>query len=733
MSIMPRLAVFALTVAPLAPSALVAGEGMWMPQQVPELAADLKQRGLELDPAQIADLLGDPMGAIVSLGGCSASFVSPDGLIATNHHCVYGSIQFNTSPERDLIKNGFLAKTREEELATAPGTYVYVTSAIRDVTQEVQEAALPREGETTVPDHEVSRRIERARRELVDACEKPGGVRCNVGSFFEGAMYLLTTQTELQDVRLVYAPAEGIGNYGGEIDNWMWPRHTGDFAFLRAYASADGKAAAPAPSNVPYRPKHWLKVARESVDKGDLVWIAGYPGRTFRYRTASEVVQARDFQMPRFIELAKEAIVLFESENARGKEVEIANYSRIRGLANPMKKYEGVLEAMRPGVGATVEPVEAHRRAREAALRDRAAAGSNAAAAAVEALDAMEALSAQRLATRERDFLLGWLERSSTLLSQGMRLYRNSVEQTKPDIDRANGFRDRDRTRFDQGIARAQRSIDIGTDRAALGWAMKKAVALPADQRIVPLDQALAATGKATTDEQVAVLVDNLFAGTKLQVLAERQAMSRESTAQLEARGDSMMAFAKQLYELEAANEQEDDALAGASLRLRPKYLEGLRELQGGTLYPDANSTLRLTFCEVDGFRPRDGERFVEHTTLPGVIAKATGEVPFDAPAKLLEVAKQPIPEAYQLASLGTVPVNFLATCDITGGNSGSAVLNGKGELVGLAFDGNWEGVVSDYLFMPDRTRTISVNAVYMRFVMDLVDDADHLLKEMGL
>ena len=262
---------------------------------------------------------------------------------------------------------------------------------------------------------------------------------------------------------------------------------------------------------------------------------------------------------------------------------------------------------------------------------------------------------------------------------------------------------------------------------------MKKAIALPAEQRITPLDEALAATGKGSSDEQIAALVASLFDGTKLQLLPERQAMSRETTAQLEARNESFLTFAKKLYELEAANEQQDDALAGAMLRLRPTYLEGLRELQGGTLYPDANSTLRLTFCEVDGFRPRDGERFVEHTTLPGVIAKATGEGPFDAPAKLLEVAKQPIPEGYQLASLGTVPVNFLATCDITGGNSGSAVLNGKGELVGLAFDGNWEGVVSDYLFMPDRTRTISVNAVYMRFVMDLVDDADHLLREMGL
>lgn len=701
-------ALCAVLAAPLA-----ADEGMWMPRQLPALAGELAAAGMELDPARLADLTGDPLGAVVSLGGCTASFVSPDGLIVTNHHCVYGSLQYNSTPERDLVANGFLARSRQEELPAAPGSSVWVTTSIRDVTAEVRGNPNVR-----LSDADYARSVERRGRELVDACEKPGGVRCRVAGFFEGSLFLEVTQAEIRDVRLVYAPSSGIGNYGGEVDNWMWPRHTGDFGFLRAYVAADGSAAEHSTQNVPYRPKHWLKVATDGVGPGDLVWIPGYPGRTFRYRTAAEVRAAREHAMPRFVELARDLIALLERENARGREVALANYARIRGLANTMKKYEGQLLAMRDG------SVEAELAAREAKLREDPELA--------RVLDRLDALAAEKRATEARDFALDAVERASVLYGQAFKLVRLAEERARPDLDREEGYRDRDLSRLVQGLVRAQRSIEPASDRAGLRHALGLVAALPADQRIAALDRRLAATGKASDAERIEALLDALYAGTRVGDLAARQEMAKESTAELAARRDSMLELALALAPLDADRRARAAAHEGAALRVRPRYLAALEQLAGRALYPDANGTLRITWGRVEGFRPRDGVVYEPRTTLAGVVAKATGESPFDAPAALLEAAKS-VPVPYRDADLGDLAVDFLSTCDITGGNSGSPTLNGRGELVGLAFDTNWEGVIADFDFREEVSRSIHVGATYMRWVMDEVDDADHLLVEMGL
>lgn len=699
---------------------LAAEEGMWMPSQVLERASALKQAGLELDPAQLSDLLGDPLGAVVSLGGCTASFVSPDGLIVTNHHCVTGTIQYHSRPDRNLLKDGFLAQARSEELPAAPGTYVYVTTGIRDVTQEI----LGRP-EVKLTDAEYARQVERRQRQLVDRCEAGGGKRCRVAGFFDGAIFLEITQLEISDVRFVYAPAEGIGNYGGEIDNWMWPRHTGDFAFLRAYVRPDGKPAPHAAENVPYRPQHWLKVAQKGVAPGDLVFVAGYPGRTFRYQTLEEFRRAAEMTMPISVAWSKELIALFEKENERGKEVELANYGKIRGLANSMKKFEGILAGLRDGKAQTA------RAGREEALR-RLLAEPAVRKELGDPLGDLERVLAERRRFEDKERVLSWVQRSSTMLSQAVQLWRLAEERPKPDLDRDDGFRERDWTRFEQGIVRAQRSLEVASDRAALRWAVGKALELPEGQRIRALDRALASTGGSDDAERIERFLDRLLSSTRLADLEARKEMFRQSSEQLAARGDSMLDWVRELAPELAELREHDRKVAGALLRVRPRYLKALEKVAGGPLYPDANGTLRLTFGKVEGFSPRDAVDYRPQTTLAGVVAKHTGQDPFEAPARLLEAAPR-VPEPYRSAKLGDVPVNFLATCDITGGNSGSPTLNARGELVGLAFDGNWEGVTSDYWLNPELTRSIHVDAMYMRWVMDAVDGAHSLLEEMGL
>ena len=590
--------------------AALADEGMWMPRQIADLAPELKAAGMTLDPAKLTDLTGDPMGAVVSLGGCTASFVSPQGLIITNHHCVYGSMQFNSTPERNLIANGFLAAELSEELPAAPGTYVYVTTGIRDVTKEVLGNPAAK-----LLDADYARQVERRSRMLVDACEKPGGRRCSVARFYEGSLFLEVTQMEIRDVRLAYASGEGIGNFGGEVDNWMWPRHTGDFGFLRAYVGPDGKPADFAKENVPYRPQHFMKMATEGVKEGDFVWIAGYPGRTFRYRTLDEVETAHDYSLPQSVKWSKDQIAILEMENLRGTEVELANYGRVRGMANGMKKYEGQLLAMRGGA------VEAQRAAREQELEKLATGGAS-------PLATLRSMNALRRETEQRDTVLAWLGRSSPMLSQAMTIWRMSEERPKADLDREDGFRDRDLSRYRQGVARAQRSIEPASDRATLRYALQQAVALPAGQRIAVLDAELQETGKADDETRIEALLDKLYAGTKMADLAARKEAAEQSSADLAKRGDSMLDLARKMAPLAAERREADRAFEGATLRIRPEYMKGLEKLAGGRLYPDANSTLRFTYGKVTGYVPRDGVAYGPQTSLAGVVAKTTGTLP---------------------------------------------------------------------------------------------------------
>ena len=694
---------------------VVAAEGMWMPQQIPQLADELRKMGLQLDPNRFADLTGDPMGAVVSLGGCSASFVSPDGLVVTNHHCGFGALQFNSTPQRDLITNGFLAKTREEELSAGPGSRIWVTTKIEDVTSRVTGDVKP-----NLSNIDREKAIDRNIKELVDECEKPGGVRCRVAAFFEGVQYLRTTQMEIRDVRLVYAPALGIGDFGGETDNWMWPRHTGDWSYLRAYVGPDGKPADYSKNNVPYHPAHWLKVSEEGIKPGDFVLVAGYPGRTFRYRTAAEVANMQSYAYPTTIRYATDLNNILREMSKDNKEVEIANASRIKFQDNTLKNYTGTL------TGFHNFGIVAQRQKREADLAAYIASHPEAKKYA-NAVDEMNRLDQQDIATQQRDTVLGWIFRSSPMLSQASTIFRLSLERPKADIDREQGFQERDWPRIHAGIARAQQTLEPRSDRAGLRYFLIEAQKLPADQRIKPLDEAIANAGGVDS------LLDKLYSTTKIRDLAERKAMADETTEQLIARHDAMIDLAAALMPLELANQQRQKEFAGAMSRIRPLYMEALQASSGGRLYPDANGTLRITFGTVKGYTPKDAVWYTPQTTVEGILQKNTGSGEFDAPKSELDAIRARKFDGYTDPQLHEVPVDFLSDVDTTGGNSGSPTLNAKGELCGLLFDGTYESLGSDFVFDPTIMRSIHVDAVYMLWVMDAVDGAHNLLQEMGL
>jgi hypothetical protein len=715
-----------LSLVTLFAAGLLAEEGMWMPQQIPELAAKLKALGFKGDPKAFADLTGQPMGAVVSLGGCTASFVSPDGLIVTNHHCVSGGLQFNSTPTRNLLKDGYLAKTREEELPNGPGARVLVTTSVTEVTNAIRGNIEPK-----ATDRERYDTIERRIKERIGACEKGGQQRCNVASFFSGLKYFEIVQMEIRDVRLVYAPAEGIGVFGGETDNWRWPRHTGDWGFLRAYVGKDGKPAPFSKDNVPFKPKHWLKVSREGIKPGDLVFVTGYPGRTQRHQTYSQVKETTEWSMPRSIRLAQEQLAILD-RLSKDKAIALKVAGRLQGLNNNLTNQRGMLEGLVKGGSL------AKKQAQEKALEAWIAADPLRQQKYGDVLPALRALQAESEKTRERNAAMATLTSASSYLGAAETLYRLSVQRPKADIDREAGLQERDWPRIREGQERLQRTMDATVDRALLRWALGIVAALPPEQRIPAVDQAAGlkpGMPKAEADHAIDAFLESLFAGTRLGDRAFRLSLIDKSTADLLATKDSFILLASAMEPLAEANRESAKNRGGAQARLMPLYMEALLAKAGGLVAPDANSTLRVTYGQVKGVDAKDGLFYKPQTTLAGIVEKNTGSGDFDAPAVQLDAIKalragKKTP--FMDAALHDVPVNFLSTVDTTGGNSGSPTLNAKGELVGLLFDGTYESVASNFLFDPVTTRSIHVDSRYLLWNMAEVDGAANLLQELG-
>ena len=703
---------------------VLADEGMWLPNQLPMIGQALEAAGLDTPPADFADLTGDPMGAIVSLGGCSASFVSKQGLVATNHHCAYGTIQFNSTPEKNLLENGFVARSPEDELQAAPGARVYVTLAVSGVTDEIL-AKVPDDADGAAR----FSAIENAEKELIAGCEKSPGHRCRVASFHGGLQFRLYDQLEIRDVRLAYAPPSSIGKYGGDIDNWMWPRHTGDFSIYRAYVGPDGLPAEPSPDNVPFQPKHWLQIGRDGVDVGDFVMVVGFPGRTNRYRLASEVDEVITWSYPRRIKRYQEMLDIIARETEGRTEAQIAYAGLISGLNNGLKNNQGMLAGF-----AHSQSVQ-RKQALEVELAAWIAADPEREARWGAAVSELESILDKQRDHRERDEALSSIKWNQ-LLSTTSRAYRLARESEKPNTERKMGYQERDLPRIRARIERSARTYDAQVDMALLRRALERYAELPASERVPALDDWFGLDGELETAEAIAGTLHSMYMTTDLADSSERLALLDLDRVALEASEDPFVRLAVALYPTWIEMEEVEEALDGRLLEARPRFMEALLAFEtarGTEIYADANGTLRATFGNVIGYTPQEAVIYLPFTTAEGVAAKATGEEPFDAPQPLLDAIAAADYGPYSSESVGSLPVCFLSDVDTTGGNSGSATLDSKGRLVGLLFDGNWESMISDWDFLTDVTRSIHVDVRYMLWVMDRIDGAGNLLREMGI
>ena len=701
-----------------------ADEGMWMPQQLPQVARQLKAAGLKLDPAALTKLTEFPMGAIVSLGGCSASFVSPQGLVITNHHCVYSSVAINSTPERDLLANGFLAKTLADELPAAPGSRVFVTVDVKDVSHLVISPEVAKlVGKARIEG------MEAAQKRLLAACEKEPGYRCTVASYYGGLAFYLIKQLEIRDVRLVHAPAAGVGKFGGDTDNWMWPRHTGDYGFYRAYVSKDGKAADYAKDNVPYVPKHYLKVASAGVKEGDFLMALGYPGRTNRHRLPSEVAFTFDWNYPAFVKNSGETLEIIARETEGDPAATLKYASQVASVNNYYKNRRGMLTSYADS------DFLARKTAEHAALKAWVNAAPARKAEFGTAIDAVEQFLAQRDAETKRDFY--YSSAAPKFLNAARTLYRLSLERAKPDADRKLGYQERDMARLTSVINGQDRTYVDRVDKALVMNSLKKYLAQPAAEQDAAFVHVLGLrSGMSDTD--LKAQLDRIYAGSTLDNKDERSAWLKKSPADFKASNDNFIKMAVALHDADMARESAEEELAGKIQLSYATYMKAkiaYMESRGQAVYPDANSTLRVTFGKIAGRdHGADGTgSWTAFTTVKGVVAKATGEGEFNAPEKQLAAIKAKDFGKYVDPTLKTVPVNYLATLDITGGNSGSAALNARGELIGLAFDGTLDSIISDWDFNKANTRDIQVDVRYILWNMQHVDHADRLLQEMNV
>jgi hypothetical protein len=701
-----------------------ADEGMWQPAQLPDIADQLRQAGLESDPEYLADLTGYPMGAVIGLGFCSAAFVSPKGLALTNHHCAHGAIQYNSTPENNLLENGFVARALDQELPAQPNMRIYVTTEMSDVTATVNTAAGSLSGKQRYD------AIETAEKALVRECEQAQGYRCRVDSFFGGYRYQLIKRLEIKDVRLVYAPRRDIGKFGGDVDNWMWPRHTGDFSFFRAYVAPDGSPAPYDRNNVPFRPEHHLRVDANGLGDGDFAMVIGYPGRTNRYRLALEVEDAISWSYPKRIALFESLLAVIAESTGEDEEAALRYESLVAGLNNALKNNRGMLD------GFARDNVVERKQAAEQELRNWLQSDQTLSGEYLDELEQLEREIVLIRSTRDRDFYYGMTRWAAKLLATASTLYRLSQEQLKPDSDREPGYQERDLPRIKGQLEQLDRQFHPRVDQALMANGIRQYTSVMASNRVAAFDRAIGLVGDDPDLSGVVVRLQAIYDVTRLGELEVRLAWMNRTPDEFRASDDPMIQLAVALYESDLQLEAEEKAREGRLQALRSRYMEARlthRAASGGAIYDDANNSLRVTYGQVRGYSPRDGVNYGAFTSLAGILEKHTGEWPFDATSRQLELITNQDFGSYADPNTGSVPVNFLTTVDITGGNSGSPTLNARGELVGLAFDGNYESMNSSWAFNRELTRAIHVDIRYLLWVMDRVDGAGELVAEMGL
>ncbi|MBN2346977.1 MAG: S46 family peptidase, partial [Candidatus Aminicenantes bacterium] len=577
---------------------------------------------------------------------------------------------------------------------------------------------------------ERAKAIEEAMKRMVVAFEKKNpGKRAEVAEMFRGKTYVLFTYEYLKDVRLVYAPPRSIGEFGGEADNWRWPRHTGDFAFMRAYVAPDGSHAEYSPANVPFRPKKHLPVAASGTREGEFAFILGYPGSTHRHKSSHYLSFEEELRLPFLVELYGWIIDLKEKMSAGDRATAIKLSSSLKGLWNTVTRSLGQLKGLKN------LQLAARRRESEKALDGFIAADPlrrRKYGTLFADLDRAYAASRERA---QRDLILSHLvsSRISLLLGNAFRVCEASFERVKPDVQREAPYMDRNFERTEKQMVLALRDLHEPAEKAVLAEMLRRAAALPNGQSIAAV-RAIASGDDPGKD--IEAFVGNAVAGTRLKNPETVSAWLKKPAAELRSLDDPLLALAFELYpdyrEMREAQKRDKGVLDP----LLALLVDAKKEHLGTDFIPDANSTLRLTYGRIRGYSPADALTMLPFTTLSGIAEKhaAHPDAPdYLAPQRLLDLAQAGDHGSYAHPGLGDVPVAMLYDMDTTGGNSGSPVFNARGEVVGLNFDRVYEATINDFAWDEAYSRSIGVDIRFILWSLDKFSNAQRLLAEMGI
>lgn len=692
-------------------------EGMFTPDQIAKLP--LRAKGLKIPASELYNPKGtDLSDAVIRLSiGCTGEFISPSGLILTNHHCGLDALVSASSPQNDYGKTGYRATSMANELS-AKGYSIFITNRVEDVTARVLKGTENLTGDLLAAAIKQNTTAVQAEEQA-----KVGtAALVRVASLNNGFYYYLYETTEIKDIRVVYAPHQDIGVFGGDPDNFEWTRHTGDFTFLRAYVAPDGKSAAYSPNNVPYKPKKFLTLSLNGLKENDFVMVLGYPGSTTRYRESQFIEYSQNVNFPFLVEYLTSWSNALHAVGETDDAKRIALQGEIASLDNGRKAYEGGIAALKRSDFAEQRRMEERnfstwvnqnpqRKAKYGAL-----------------LANIDSLSDDFFAAAARDRLLRTFPKpvSPPVPSAFAPVYGQILDAVAA-VKAGKKLDDKKRAEIEAAFKDREPILEI----EMLKYFLKAVAGLPANQKFAAAENIFGGKQGRERREAEEKFAKSIADDKDFNSAKDIFGLYDESFANLQRRFPDIVNLAaahneqRALYAARAGKYNAD--IDGYRLL----YTQGMAEMKKSTPYPDANSTLRFTYGYVKGYKPREAVTYTPFTTLKGVIEKDTGEFPFIVPQKLKDL--QARKDFGRFGFGDSVPVNFLATTDIIGGNSGSPIMNAYGEQVGIVFDGNYEGLGNDIFYNEARGRTIAVDIRYVLFVTEKVDDMGWILKEMNL
>ena len=689
-------------------------EGMWLPMFFKQLNHSTMQKmGLKLSAEQLYSINNSSLkDAIVQMGDfCTGEIVSDKGLMFTNHHCGYDAIVSQSTVEHDYLNNGFVSQSFEEELPI-PGLYVSFLVRMEDVTKEVLAENI------NTPEKATEEQIQKNIGELIVKYSEEGKYKVEIKPFFEGLEYYMFIYEVFNDVRLVFAPPASIGKYGGDTDNWMWPRHTGDFSVFRVYADKNNQPAEYSKDNVPYKPKHFLPISIKGVEKGDFTMIWGYPGSTERYMTSYEVSNTINISDPAVIKAGEALLPVMKKMMDTDNAINLKYASDYASYMNLWKNKKGELRGLKR------LDVYGKKKAIEDRLVEWIAKDSDRQARYGNVISDLESASKVIAAAPSNQY--SWYGNLGLMCSKtALTAFRSSMyagmlasgqvpEESIPLLTAA----------LTSEIENLYATTDLATEKEMFKAFANLLLTVPSLQEAEILKEYKENPDKFTDKAFEKSVLTNKKAYEKFTKKPNFKAFQKDNIGRI-----AMLA-----YTLIAETSPEFEEANAKFAQAKMLFVEALRKMDNTLVqYPDANFTMRMTYGQVLDYYPADAVHYDYVTTMEGLMEKEDATNPeFIVPAKLKELYEAKDYGQYADKD-GKLIVCFLSNNDITGGNSGSPILNAEGHLIGLAFDGNWEAMSGDIAFEPELQRTINVDARYVLFVMDKFAGAQRLIDELTI